>query len=213
MKCSIDGCQREAKYRGKVLCQTHYHRIYRRGSIETLREEMIRLTGSSRKYRITMSGSGYQRLYEPNHPLRDGGGYVAEHRKVVYDILGDSLPPCEMCGAVIDWNSCHIDHIDRDVTNNAAANLRPLCCGCNTWRSYPEQHTIRNNLSITHAGRTMTPTEWSREPDVFVAGATIARRIRAGMTPEEALFAAKKTHKRTKAAAPKRSARSLADER
>ena len=194
MKCKIDGCCENAHYKKAQLCAKHYHRIWRNGKIETMLEEKIRTKGFSRQYRITMPGKGYQRLYEPGHPLSDSQGYVSEHRKVVYERVGQVLPPCELCGAEINWENCHIDHIDNDVTNNTPENLRPLCRVCNTRRDYPKAHTVKTNHAITYGGVTMTPTEWARQPNVKLSGNSIVRRIKNGATVEEALFGEKKTH-------------------
>lgn len=194
MKCKIIGCDRDATYKGKQLCQKHYFRIMRNGDTELLLEKKKRLLGYSRKYRVTMPGKGYQRIYEPNHPLKDHLGYVSEHRFVIYKKYGEVLPNCEICGKETNWETCHIDHIDRDVTNNHESNLRPLCAGCNTWRDRPPEHTLNNRIAITFNGITQTAHEWSRHPDVNVTGHTIRRRLKEGASFEEALFGDKKTH-------------------
>ena len=191
MKCCVKECGRDATYTGKQLCQKHYFRLRRNGTTELMEK-------STPKFRRVMPGKGYQRIYVPDHPLRDGSGYVAEHRKVVYDKYGDVLPPCELCDAVLDWATCHIDHIDRDVTNNASENLRPLCRACNTFRDYPEQHTIKGRHAITYDGKTLAAAEWARQPGVCFSGRQILVRLRSGMTVEQALFSPKKTHNRSK---------------
>lgn len=187
MQCKVDGCNRDAMYRGKQLCQMHYFRVMRNGTTDTLPK--------TRKYR-TQNPAGYQKIYEPSHPLKDSTGYVYEHRFVVYGKYGTSLPACEICGKPTFWDSCHIDHIDKDVTNNKLENLRPVCRGCNTFRDYPEQHLAKNAHSITHNGKTMTATEWARQENVNVCGNTIVRRLREGKSVYEALYGRKITHKR-----------------
>lgn len=182
-------------YRGVKLCQMHYHRKRRNGDFELEIEKKRRDLGYSRIYRITMPGKGYQRIYEPEHPLRDSRGYVAEHRAVVFGKYGDNLPDCELCGVGLSWSTCHIDHIDRDVKNNADSNLRPLCARCNTWRDYPDQCDLPRNHKITINGISKTPQEWSRDPGVNVSGRTIIRRKASGMSDTDAVFAPKITHK------------------
>jgi hypothetical protein len=148
----------------------------------------------SRKQRV-QSPDGYQWLYKPDHILAHRtSGYVPEHRFLIYEKYGVTLPDCEICGKPTNWQTCHIDHIDKNTGNNEITNLRPLCPGCNTWRDYPEQHTIRKNHSITYDGQTMTAAEWSRKTNVHVSGRTIILRLASGMTVEEALFSEKKTH-------------------
>ncbi|UNM17293.1 HNH endonuclease [Pseudomonas sp. ArH3a] len=172
----------------------HYHRKRRNGDFALVLEKKRKKLGYSRVYRVTMPGKGYQRVYEPDHPLRDKAGYVAEHRAVVYAKYGDALPDCELCGVGLDWKICHIDHIDRDVKNNLSSNLRPLCRVCNTTRDYPPQCELQKNHKITIDGVSQTPQEWSRDPRVKVSGNTIILRKKSGMSDFDAVFAPKITH-------------------
>jgi hypothetical protein len=202
--CKVEGCGRSIKYRAAQLCQKHYFRVRRNGHTELLTTIKKRETGHSRQYRITMPGKGYQRLYEPTHPLRDSSGYVSEHRKVVYDRYGECLPDCEICGKPTNWATCHIDHIDEDVKNNCQDNLRPLCAGCNTWRNMPPAHTMCGRLAITYDGETKTAYEWSCDQRVNASHATIKRRKLSGMSDYDSLFAEKLTHNGKKPVKPPR---------
>lgn len=194
MKCRVDGCDMDAQYKGEQLCQKHYFRLRRNGHLELALEIKRRELGYTRKNRVTMPGKGYQRVYDPEHALADSGGYVSEHRKVVYQQYGEVLPPCQLCGASINWATCHVDHIDFNVKNNDPGNLRPLCNACNTRRVFPDQHTITGHWAITFDGETKTPAEWERDPRVSVTGGTIKRRKAKGMSDCDALFSEKITH-------------------
>ena len=187
MECKVEGCCRKAIYKTAKLCQKHYFRMRRNGTVEIIR---------SRKYRVA-NQAGYQKVFEPDHPLAYSNGYVYEHRLMVYDRYGDTLPPCELCGVSLKWSSCHIDHIDRDVTNNNQSNLRPLCRSCNTFRDYPDQHSLSGRIGLTFEGITMTAEEWSRQPGVEISGHQIRARIAKGMSVEDAIFSQRKTHKCT----------------
>lgn len=187
MKCCVDGCDRDAMYKSAKLCQKHYFRRMRYGTTELTKKA---------KYRYT-SSSGYQRILEPQHALADSTGYVYEHRMVMYASMGPEPKKCEICGDEWRWewaNSSHVDHINEDKSDNRPENLRPLCNSCNVSRSRPVPHLSSSNHAITFDGRTMTPAEWAREPDVLVCGNSIIRRLSAGMSVEDALFAEKKTH-------------------
>lgn len=187
MDCKVDGCGMKAKYKGDQLCQKHYFRIRRNGVLE--------LKPKSRKYR-TQNPAGYQKLYEPTHPLVNSDGYVYEHRMVVWSVCGKNLPACEICGRATDWATCHIDHRDDDVTHNAPSNLRPLCAQCNIKRTAPPIGILRwNATTVIIDGKSLTPHEWSKKDGVLVSGATIRRRKQMGASDFDAVYATKKTHK------------------
>lgn len=185
MLCKISGCEKEATYKTQGVCQKHYFRFMRYGTYE--------LTHKPRRI-LRKEWNGYIRVYEPSHSLADCGGFVAEHRKVVYDDIGELLSCCSLCGKFVDWSSVHIDHIDANKKNNARENLRPLCRVCNTFRQYPAQHTMSGRHGITYEGVTKTSEEWSRHPGVYVSGTAIRHRLKKGMSVEDALFSKKRTH-------------------
>lgn len=186
MKCSVAECSSNAHYVEACLCQKHYFRQWRYGTTALTR---------TRQLRVTMPGKGYQRLYEPDHPLADTQGYVGEHRKVVFSQIGFELKSCALCGKPETWETVHIDHIDQNIKNNEPSNLRPLCRPCNTFRHYPERHTFKSNHAIEFMGVTDTAKAWSRATKGYLSGSAIARRIAAGMTPEQALMTPKATHR------------------
>lgn len=194
MKCKVEGCERECRhYPKKGVCQMHYFRMMRYGTYE--------LTKAGKRKTRTRNAKGYQMLRAPNHPLAMANGHVYEHRKVVYDRYGEDLPPCEKCGKFVTWKTAHIDHIDEVVDNNEEINLRVLCRACNVMRSrvHIPEHTKKGRSRITFEGVTKTASEWSRDPRVSIAAATILFRLRSGMSEEEALFAPKVTHRHMKA--------------
>lgn len=188
MKCKIDGCNREAMYKADCVCQMHYFRFMRNGTYDLLPKPI-------RKYR-RHNGKGYQLIFEPRHQLAMSDGYVYEHRFVIYSIYQNNLPNCKLCGCKLTWSSCHIDHIDNDITNNTPENLRPICRACNVMRSHTliPKYTHKGHSKITFNGLTMTAAEWSRQDGVTVAGNTILRRIRDGWSIERALFETSSTH-------------------
>lgn len=184
MTCVIDGCDRQAQYKARGICQMHYFRHMRTGQYDLPKKE--------RKKVVTPNG--YVRVYAKGHALANGS-YVFEHRMVAYEEYGDQLPGCAMCGAKITWETCHIDHIDENRQNNSSENLRPLCNACNTRRSRKDEHEYDHCMGLTHNGETKSATEWAKDPRVFISAASIRRRKRAGMTDSQALFAPKETHK------------------
>lgn len=190
MECKIDGCNKSVMYPSRGICQMHYFRHMRTGSYE--------LKERTRKPRLE-NPAGYQRVYEPGHPLADVHGYVYEHRLVMYQAVGDEVNICAICGKDISWATCHIDHIDEDVRNNTISNLRATCRGCNTARGRKQEHEYDTAMAITLDGKTMTPTEWARQPNVPVTRRTIADRIKKGMSPREAIYTPSATCRKRKA--------------
>lgn len=195
--CSVDGCTKKANYKSEMLCQMHYFRRMRNGSFE-LRQTKYQKNG------FYQHAGGYKVLMIPGHPLAQNDGSIFEHRVVVFGLVGWNIPPCSFCGADSDWFSrkTHIDHIDKDRSNNAPENLRVLCNPCNTGRTKRDFSSYEHCGAVTVNGVTKTPTEWSREDGVNVTGATIERRISVGYTHYDAVYGEKKTHNGNKKKKP-----------
>lgn len=201
MKCRLDGCEKDAMYKKEQLCQMHYFRRIRNGDFELKKcSEYKRPVVRGGKYRIS-NPRGYCLVKEPGHHLAQKNGYVYEHRKVLFDAVGNDANKCEMCGADWSWESIyysHVDHIDGDVTNNTLDNLRPLCNTCNSRRNLAPLHTRKNSMAVTIDGVTKTPSEWSSHENCFVSHQTIKRRIESGFDPADAVFGKSKTLKSAK---------------
>ncbi len=186
MKCSAEGCERDAMYKAAALCQMHYFRVRRAGP--TTKKVVVR-TGRF------ITPNGYIRICLPSCPLACKRGYVFEHRAVMLEKVRGECRACELCGKEETWETCHVDHIDDNRQNNSPDNLRILCRGCNVKRGFkPESYATLGAGLLTFDGKTDTATGWARDPRVSLCGASIARRKRAGMSDFDCLFAEKKTH-------------------
>ena len=98
--------------------------------------------------------TGYVEVHAPDHPLTHrSDGWVAEHRKVLYDALmldylfgeADDLDelPCHWCGWRLPWRHekgvqycINVDHLDADRIHNVPENLVVSCMWCNSTRSW-----------------------------------------------------------------------------
>jgi hypothetical protein len=188
MKCKIDGCERECMYKKDQLCQKHYFRFMRYGTFD--------LTMKPRQ-KVRVHSAGYICLFIPDHPLANSTGEVYEHRKVVYDKYGDSLPDCELCGKKCDWSpyTTHIDHINKIKSDNDIKNLRVLCNACNSQRDLCVLDRV-GVLKITIDGVTKTAYGWAQTDGANHSGSSISRRFKNGMSGYDAVFGKNKTHPR-----------------
>lgn len=188
--CHVDGCDRKAMYKSDAVCQKHYFRRMRYGHYGLNND--YKAPGERRM----PHSNGYIMLRLPGHPLAQKGGGLFEHRKVMYDIHGENLPPCQLCGKESDWHSraTHIDHIDRNRANNNPDNLRVLCNPCNAQRDKRPAAQWSSTMAVQLNGMVLTPTEWARQPGVKVHGATIRHRINKGQPAEQAIYGEKITH-------------------
>jgi hypothetical protein len=85
----------------------------------------------------------YAQTYRANgHPVATRAGWCHVHRVRLYDAIGPGPHPCYGCGMPLNWyvvprgkpqprDYLEVDHADRDIRNNALANLRPACRDCN----------------------------------------------------------------------------------
>jgi hypothetical protein len=180
MKCKIDGCTKDVMYKERQLCQMHYFRHMRNGTYDKTRKP---------EYSI-ISPNGYVKTYNPDHPLSDKQGRTYEHRRILYESIGEGPHKCELCGKAWSWRPYkdHVDHIDGDKENNDLSNLRPLCNGCNTQRGRKPAHEDKGRVAIEIDGIKMTAAEWARAEGVLVAGATILNRIKRGWGSKEAVY-------------------------
>lgn len=187
MQCKIEGCDKAAKYKKDQVCQTHYHRMWRYGTYDT--------TTTNAESRITPNG--YKKVFDRDHKLADKDGYVFEHRKVLYEKIGDEPQECDLCGCAWSWRPYkdHVDHIDENKLNNDISNLRPLCNSCNTRRNLKPQCEYKGRSKLSFMGKTMTAAEWARQPGIKVSRGTILNRLKSGLTMRQALYNGKATHK------------------
>lgn len=195
MECRVDGCGKKARYTTAQVCQTHYFRLWRNGTLDIVRKPA----------RPRIYERGYTFVHAPHHPLTSPGQiYIAEHRAVLYEKIGPGPMSCELCGVSMTWKTCQSDHIDQNRANNDPSNLRPLCRRCNVWRSMPPaKDRLANVKVLTFDGISQSAHEWSRDPRVKVTSATIRRRLQAGMSDEDALFSRKITHNTKQTKKPK----------
>lgn len=133
--CSIEGCDALARTRGGSLCEAHYYRQRRTGTVH-LRP---RQTKRRSFHKWTLTQHGYVMRLDATHPAASKAGYVYQHRAVFYDTFGHLGHDCNWCGMPLRWGGVGpdklvVDHLDSDKQNNAASNLAPSCHRCNAAR-------------------------------------------------------------------------------
>lgn len=122
-KCVVPECGNKANRIGARLCEMHYCRQIRNGSLDG------RVIAGRYK-----TGAGYVKLLKPGHPLADSHGHVAEHRLVAYQTHDGHCPSCFWCGVGLDWKSAVVDHLNEVKADNSPANLVVACNDCNRAR-------------------------------------------------------------------------------
>jgi hypothetical protein len=121
--CSVHKCKNPATRTGGRLCETHYYRERRTGSLD--RSPIVG------RYEV---GSGYVLLLDPKHPLAGSNGHVYEHRYVAYEVRNGVCEPCFWCGTPLNWSDAVVDHLNEVKDDNSPGNLVIACNPCNRAR-------------------------------------------------------------------------------
>lgn len=123
-KCKTDGCERPATKKRSTICEACYFRIRRNGTVRL----------KPRKG-FSVRPAGYVTLFDRSHPIATKSGMLYEHRKVVYDVVGDLPKACFWCSKSLGgWNEVVIDHLNEHKGDNRLENLKIVCNDCNRAR-------------------------------------------------------------------------------
>lgn len=178
--CKADGCSNRATRVGHGLCEKHYTRLRRRGSLRLALED-------APPPREVNHSNGYILEYVPSHPLasRTTMSRVYQHRRVYYDAYGEGPFACYWCGDEVGWHDMHVDHLNAIRDDNRLKNLVPSCGPCNQSRGTKKTHVERLSRTITFRGETRTLLEWATS--VGITRESLQNRLRAGWPLERAL--------------------------
>jgi hypothetical protein len=89
--CTIEGC--EKKTYSKEMCQMHKWRVKYYGD-----------PFHERSYETPLDINRYKKTTSVGHPLANSkSGQILQHRKVLFDHMGDIRVPCFWCGAPLNW--------------------------------------------------------------------------------------------------------------
>lgn len=95
----------------------------------------------------------YVSIKAPGHPLSWPDGRAAEHRVVLYAVIGPGAHRCHWCNKIVIWRDIDpnvalvVDHLDEDTHNNDPANLVPSCSLCNANRWLTDRCRVGHDLS------------------------------------------------------------------
>lgn len=180
-KCSVDGCGLTVRSSGSRLCEMHYMRNRRRGSVRKSVEE-------NPPQPETRHSHGYVTENLPSHPLwGETSGRIYQHRRVFFDTHGKGPHACNWCGKVLQWAEMDVDHINAVRDDNDITNLVASCPGCNRDRARHKAANASRERAIRYAmnGETLTAREWADR--IGISRRALLGRIRAGWPLERAL--------------------------
>lgn len=132
-----EGCGRDIIYKKHELCHACYQRLRHRGQLELTPYRPYQ----GRNGNGSIFGRGYRQKYIAGHPLSPKKGSLSEHRRVLYDAIGEGPHPCHWCGLLLYWKpgsgqpKLTVDHLNDDRLDNRPANLVPACNSCQVLRS------------------------------------------------------------------------------
>lgn len=179
--CELDGCSNRPRDVGSSICEMHYGRLRRNGTLERLELKVEPKRQHSH---------GYVMVYTPNHPMTTEG-YRArpyEHRAVYFDAHGAGPFNCHVCGKQGMLADFHVDHLNEDRADNRLDNLAPACPPCNQWRTTSRVDACRKKRTtrlLKFNGEELAQSEWARR--LGVAPQSIHFRLKAGWPVERAL--------------------------
>lgn len=156
--CQAPSCENLANRKKYQICEKHYGRIRRGNSFHLC----------SRKEKL-VNPAGYVWVLSNNHPIAGNNYRMYEHRKVLYEHLGESDINCFSCGCHLTWDILHVDHINNVVNDNRIENLRPSCGTCNRARGIDKMRNTMNKKHgkiIDYNGVSLSVSEWSRKLNI-----------------------------------------------
>lgn len=178
MTCSIEGCGSRVRSWRATLCDAHYCRLRRTGSLDP----------RPRKGFTSHSG-GYVVAHVQGHPLSTPGnvGKVYEHRRVYHEEHGEGPFSCHHCGVTVGWGDMHVDHLNDVPDDNDPSNLVASCAACNQGRGRYKMVAAQRaqGRQLTAFGRTQCLNVWADETGI--PRTTLTRRLNEGWQAERAL--------------------------
>lgn len=130
--CGVHKCNNPATRTQGTLCEMHYYRNRRTGTV-----------ADRPKAGPWLDNLGYLTECLKSHPLAAKNGHIRVHRRVAYDNHEGPLE-CFWCGSGLEsWSDLHVDHLDGDRVNNDPANLKISCPSCNQQRALADSFMKR----------------------------------------------------------------------
>ena len=179
-ECEVEGCGKPIRSARATMCEAHYARVRRNGTLE--------LAAAKQKY---SHSSGYVKLrIARSHPLaiRLGDCIEYEHRVRFFDAHGGGPFECHWCNKSVSWDDMHVDHVNAVRDDNRLENLVASCAPCNQARGKQKAiATTRERRAnwIEWNGLRLTENQWSER--IGISRSSIRARLAKEWSVERTL--------------------------
>ncbi len=174
-ECEVEGCFSRVRSPGSPLCEKHYMRKRRHGSVKKKAE--ISPPPLERTHT-----HGYIQEHLPDHPLwGETNGRLYQHRRVFFDHHGKGPFNCHWCGEQVTWEGMHVDHVNAVRDDNRIGNLVPSCPQCNQARGVEKMKATRRKRSearIEWNGEDLCHSEWAER--LGISPQSLRARVKRG---------------------------------
>lgn len=153
-RCKVEACRSPVRSLNATLCDKHYFRLRNTG------------TTDKRKSRKFKNSGGYIVVYDSKNRRNE-----YEHRKVLFESMGNGPFKCHWCKKTITKRTMHTDHLNEVKDDNDPSNVVPSCAICNQARGRHKMIVTKQacGMNLTLGNETMPLIEWAKRIGISAA--------------------------------------------